>query len=73
MKKCESIDEICESLKALLDEKSSIDVLVEEFFDGHEIDMDIIVKDNQLKFMGLADNFPPIEPWFFEQGLYLDF
>ena len=35
---------------------------------GNEIDIDILIQDNEVKFMSISDNFPPKEPFFFEQG-----
>jgi hypothetical protein len=45
-----------------------MDIQVEEFFEGHEIDIEVLVQDNRAKFFAISDNFPALEPWFFEQG-----
>jgi hypothetical protein len=37
---------------------------------GHEIDLEILVQDNKVKFLAISDNTPPIEPYFYEQGVY---
>jgi hypothetical protein len=49
-------------------ELENIDLLVEEFYDGHEMDIDILVQHNKPVFIGLTDNFKPHEPYFFETG-----
>ena len=68
VKKCNHLNEFVQCLEMIQEHKMRINVLVEEFFDGHEIDLDILIQDNQLVFLAITDNFPPIEPWFFEQG-----
>ena len=35
---------------------------------GLEIDLDVLIQNNQAKFISITDNFPPKEPWFMEQG-----
>jgi hypothetical protein len=47
---------------------TGMDLLVEEFYDGHEMDIDILVQNNKPVFIGLTDNFKPHEPYFFETG-----
>jgi hypothetical protein len=46
-----------------------MDLLIEEFYDGHELDIDILVQDNKAVFIGISDNFKPQEPDFFETGI----
>jgi hypothetical protein len=46
----------------------NIDLLIEEFFDGHELDIDILVQDNKAVFIGITDNLKPLEPLFYETG-----
>ena len=36
--------------------------------EGHEIDCDVLVQNNQATFIVISDNFPAPEPFFFEQG-----
>ena len=45
-----------------------MNLLVEEYYDGHEIDMDILIQNEKVKFFGVSDNFPAPEPTFYEQG-----
>jgi hypothetical protein len=45
------------------------DLLVEEFYDGEEIDLDILVCDNKVVFVGISDNFAQNEPNFYEKGV----
>jgi hypothetical protein len=43
-----------------------MDILIEEFYDGHELDINILVQKNKTVFIGISDNFKPSEPYFFE-------
>ena len=45
-----------------------MNLLVEEYYDGHEIDMDILIQNEKIKFFGVSDNHPAPEPTFYEQG-----
>ena len=65
-----SISDFCDTLNYLQENQYKINLIVEEFFEGHEIDMDILIQDNVMKFMAISDNLPPLEPWFYEQGIY---
>ena len=69
VKKCNSTSDFCETLIYLRENQYKIDLIAEEFFEGHEIDLDILIQDNQMKFIALSDNLPPLEPWFYEQGI----
>jgi len=31
--------------------------------------VEVLVQDNQVKFLAISDNTPPIEPYFYEQGI----
>eukprot|EP01097_Dermamoeba_algensis_P008774 TRINITY_DN5967_c0_g2_i2.p1 TRINITY_DN5967_c0_g2~~TRINITY_DN5967_c0_g2_i2.p1 ORF type:complete len:354 (-),score=58.89 TRINITY_DN5967_c0_g2_i2:171-1232(-) len=44
------------------------DFLVEEFFDGDEVDIDMLVQDHELKFACITDNFQAIGDNFMEAG-----
>lgn len=68
VKKCNSTSDFCDTLIYLKENQYKIDLIVEQFFEGHEIDLDILIQDNQMKFLALSDNLPPLEPWFYEQG-----
>lgn len=36
--------------------------------DGVELDIDILIQNNEIKFITVSDNFPPLEPSFHELG-----
>jgi hypothetical protein len=42
--------------------------VIEEYFEGLEIDIDIIIQDHMIKFMALTDNFEPDDIYFIEKG-----
>jgi hypothetical protein len=67
VKKCKSIDNF---RQALIDSMKfdNMDLLIEEFYDGHELDIDMLVQNNKVIFIGISDNFKPLEPDFFETG-----
>jgi hypothetical protein len=67
VKKCRSIDDY---KQALIDSMKydNMNLLVEEFYDGHELDIDMLVQNNKVIFIGISDNFKPKEPEFFETG-----
>jgi D-alanine-D-alanine ligase len=48
--------------------KYGTDVLVEEYMDGAEVDVDLLVQDGDIKFHAFTDNFPTKEPFFVEIG-----
>lgn len=43
-----------------------LDVFVEEYIDGDEVDMDILVQNGKIKFGGISDNGKTKEPFFIE-------
>jgi len=45
-----------------------IDLLVEEYFEGFELDIDVLIQNNEIKFLTISDNFPPTPPNFKENG-----
>jgi len=45
-----------------------IHVLLEEFVEGPEVDVDAIVEDGAVRFAGVSDNFPTARPYFSEVG-----
>lgn len=49
-------------------EWKSIDLFVEEYIDGQEVDIDMLIQDGQLKFYSISDNFQTHEPFFIETG-----
>lgn len=44
------------------------DILVEEYIDGDEVDIDILVQNGKLKFYSISDNYKTNEPFFIETG-----
>jgi hypothetical protein len=47
---------------------SSLDLLIEEYYEGHELDIEVFIQNNQLLFAGISDNWQPQAPFFFEEG-----
>ena len=45
-----------------------MDLLIEKFFEGHEIDIDMLVQNNEVVFASISDNFACDENFFFERG-----
>jgi carnosine synthase len=52
----------------LTPEWKSVDLLVEEYIEGQEVDIDMILQDGNLKFYSITDNFQTHEPFFVETG-----
>jgi D-alanine-D-alanine ligase len=48
--------------------KYGTDILAEEYMDGAEIDLDLLVQNGDIKFHAFNDNFPTKEPFFVETG-----
>jgi carnosine synthase len=48
--------------------KYGTDILAEEYLDGAEIDVDLLVQGGEIKFHAFTDNFPTKEPFFVETG-----
>src|SRR5579859_1780847 len=48
--------------------KYGTDILAEEYLDGAEIDVDLLVQNGEIKFHAFNDNFPTKEPFFVETG-----
>ena len=48
--------------------KHGTDILVEEYMDGAEVDLDLLVQGGELKFHAVTDNAPTKEPFFIETG-----
>jgi hypothetical protein len=66
--RCDSLKEMLKGIKSSIDSHKPMDLLIEEYYEGCDIDIDILIQNNEIRFMSISDNFPPIEPWFFEQG-----
>ncbi|MCX6740414.1 MAG: ATP-grasp domain-containing protein [Candidatus Parcubacteria bacterium] len=45
-----------------------LDIFVEEYIDGDEVDIDIIIQNGKVKFWSISDNFQTQEPFFVEVG-----
>lgn len=45
-----------------------VDVMVEEYIDGDEVDIDIIIQNGRIKFYSISDNDKTNEPFFIETG-----
>ena len=70
VQKCNTVSDFCQALNLALEKKLKIDILVEEFYEGHEIDLDMIIQDNRMIFTAICDDLPALEPWFIEQGKF---
>lgn len=68
VRKCYKLDDYRRCLYDSIRSSSTMDLVVEEYYDGHEIDVDILVQNNECVFMGISDNFAAQEPYFFERG-----
>jgi D-alanine-D-alanine ligase len=44
------------------------DVLAEEYIEGDEVDIDIIIQNGKIKFHSITDNYKTVEPFFVETG-----
>ena len=45
-----------------------LDILVEEYIDGDEVDVDMILQNGKIKFWSISDNYQTREPFFVETG-----
>jgi len=45
-----------------------LDILVEEYIDGDEVDIDILLQNGKIKFWSITDNYKTREPFFVETG-----
>jgi carnosine synthase len=43
-------------------------IMLEEYFDGPEVDIDIVLNDGRVIYAKVSDNWPTIEPYFNETG-----
>ncbi len=48
--------------------KDGISLIIEEYIDGDEVDIDILVQNGKIKFFSITDNFQTQEPFFVETG-----
>ena len=49
-------------------EWEDLSMMVEEYIDGDEVDMDILVQNGKIKFYSISDNYQTREPFFVETG-----
>ena len=47
---------------------NGLDILAEEYIDGEEVDIDILLQNGKIKFYSITDNFQTREPFFVETG-----
>lgn len=47
---------------------NGLDILAEEYIDGDEVDIDILLQNGKIKFYSITDNFQTREPFFVETG-----
>jgi D-alanine-D-alanine ligase-like ATP-grasp enzyme len=47
---------------------NGLDILVEEYIGGNEVDIDILLQNGKIKFYSITDNFQTREPFFVETG-----
>lgn len=45
-----------------------LDIFVEEYIDGDEVDVDIVLQNGKIKFWSISDNYQTREPFFVETG-----
>ena len=45
-----------------------LDILIEEYIDGEEVDVDIVLQNGKVKFHSISDNYQTKEPFFVETG-----
>jgi len=46
------------------------DLLLEQYLDGTEFDIDILLWEGECRYAGVSENWPTNEPYFFETGLH---
>jgi len=46
-----------------------IEVMLEEYIDGDEVDIDILLQNGKIKYWAITDNYKTEEPYFMETGL----
>jgi hypothetical protein len=44
------------------------ELMVEEYLDGTEVDIDVVLCDGKAVYNKVTDNWPTLEPWFNETG-----
>jgi len=68
-----TIEYIKSNISAGTEEASSLseglDIMVEEYIDGDEVDIDLLVQNGKVKFFSVTDNLRTNEPFFVETGM----
>jgi D-alanine--D-alanine ligase len=49
----------------------SLELMVEEYIDGEEVDIDMVLQNGKVKYWSVADNYQTKEPYFMETGYAL--
>lgn len=77
VKKVNSYEEITAAIKDMTTNKNNFfrtalwkdwGVMVEEYIEGQEVDIDILVQSKKIKYLVITDNHPTKEPYFLETG-----
>lgn len=63
---------VCKELERpqVIDFRAGNDLLLEEYLDGVEFDVDLVLEDGECAFSSVAQNWPTAEPSFQETGLH---
>ncbi len=46
-----------------------LEVMIEEYIDGDEVDIDILLQNGKIKYWSITDNYKTEEPYFMESGM----
>ncbi|GIW61977.1 MAG: hypothetical protein KatS3mg089_0829 [Patescibacteria group bacterium] len=52
----------------LANEWKNFDLFIEQYIDGQEVDIDLLIQEGEIKFWSITDNFQTHEPFFVETG-----
>ena len=44
--------------------------MMEEYLDGPEVDVDLIMSEGEAVYGAVTDNWPTVEPYFLETGMF---
>ena len=45
-------------------------IMMEEYLDGPEVDVDLIMSEGEAVYGAVTDNWPTVEPYFLETGMF---
>jgi glutathione synthase/RimK-type ligase-like ATP-grasp enzyme len=48
--------------------EEGMELMIEEYIEGSEVDIDILLQNGKIKFYSISDNYKTIEPYFVETG-----